>query len=106
MNQQNNSSTDIADYTAESSLWKDAWLRLRKNHLSLFGLAVILIMIVIALLTPWIVPYGYEEQNLALGASSPSAAHWLGTDIFGRDMLTRILYGGRISFVHICCIIF
>jgi oligopeptide transport system permease protein len=80
-----------------SSLWHDAWLRLRKNKLALFGGAVLLFMIVIALLTPWIAPYSYEAQNLDLGASSPSAAHWLGTDIFGRDLLTQVMYGGRIS---------
>ena len=80
-----------------SSLWHDAWLRLRKNKLALFGGSVLLFMIVVALLTPWIAPYSYEAQKLDLGASSPSAAHWLGTDIFGRDVLTQIMYGGRIS---------
>jgi oligopeptide transport system permease protein len=80
-----------------SSLWHDAWLKLRKNKLALLGGAVLLFMIVIALLTPWIAPYSYEAQNLDLGASSPSAAHWLGTDIFGRDLLTQVMYGGRIS---------
>ena len=80
-----------------SSLWHDAWLRLRKNKLALFGGSVLLFMIVVAMLTPWIAPHSYEAQNLDLGASSPSAAHWLGTDIFGRDVLTQIMYGGRIS---------
>ena len=80
-----------------TSLWRDGWVRLRKNHLALFGLAVMVFFCVIALLTPWIAPYGYEQQNLQLGASPPSAAHWLGTDIFGRDMLTRIMYGSRVS---------
>ena len=80
-----------------SSLRHAAWLRLRKNKLALFGGSVLLFMIVVALLTPWIAPYSYEAQNLDLGASSPSAAHWLGTDIFGRDVLTQIMYGGRIS---------
>ena len=80
-----------------SSLWHDAWLRLRKNKLALFGGSVLLFMVVVALLTPWIAPYSYEAQNLDLGASPPSLAHWLGTDIFGRDVLTQIMYGGRIS---------
>jgi oligopeptide transport system permease protein len=89
--------TSIAEAEQGTSLWKDAWLRLRKNHLAIFGLAVLTLFIVIALLTPWIAPYSYEAQNLELGASPPSAQHWLGTDIFGRDLLTQIMYGGRIS---------
>ena len=79
------------------SLWQDAWLRLRKNKLAMFGLGFLLFVMVLCLLTPWIAPYGYEEQDLRLGAVSASAAHWLGTDTFGRDLLTRILYGGRVS---------
>lgn len=80
-----------------ASLWHDAWLRLRKNRAAVTGGVVLVIMVVLAILTPWIAPYGYESQNLDLGATPPSAAHWLGTDIFGRDLLTQILYGGRIS---------
>ena len=80
-----------------TSLWKDAWLRLRKNRLAILGLLVLVVFIVLALLTPLIAPYAYDAQNLDLGATPPSAAHWLGTDIFGRDLLTQILYGGRIS---------
>ena len=93
-----NTATQIFDDAEKgSSLWHDAWLRLRKNKLALFGGSVLLFMIVVALLTPWIAPYNYETQNLDMGASPPSAAHWLGTDIFGRDVLTQIMYGGRIS---------
>ena len=80
-----------------ASLWHDAWLRLKKNHAAVTGGVVLAIMVVLAILTPWIAPFGYEAQNLELGATPPSAAHWLGTDIFGRDLLTQILYGGRIS---------
>ena len=80
-----------------ASLWHDAWLRLKKNRAAVTGGVVLAIMVVLAILTPWIAPYGYEAQNLDLGATPPSAAHWLGTDIFGRDLLTQILYGGRIS---------
>ncbi|WP_439100754.1 ABC transporter permease [Congregibacter sp.] len=89
--------TDIAAAEEGTSLWRDAWLRLRKNRLAIIGLAVLLVCIVLALLTPLIAPYAYDAQDLDLGATPPSAAHWLGTDIFGRDMLTQILYGGRIS---------
>ena len=80
-----------------SSLWRDAWLRLRRNRLALFGLTVLGLFVTIALLTPWIAPYGYAQQNLELGASAPSSQHWLGTDVFGRDLLTQIMYGGRVS---------
>jgi oligopeptide transport system permease protein len=94
-------STEKIDPLAEaedgSSLWQDAWLRLKKNRAAVAGGIVLITMVLLALLTPLIAPYGYEAQNLDLGASPPSAAHWLGTDIFGRDLLTQILYGGRIS---------
>ena len=60
-------------------------------------LVILVFFCIIAFLAPWIAPYGYEEQNLILGASPPSYEHWLGTDVFGRDMLTRIMYGGRVS---------
>jgi oligopeptide transport system permease protein len=80
-----------------SSLWRDAWIKLCKNHLALAGLGLLIFLCVVSLLTPWIAPYGFEQQNLLLGATSPSMQHWLGTDVFGRDMLTRIMWGGRVS---------
>ena len=80
-----------------SSLWRDALVRLRKNRLAVGGLIVLSALLVLSLLTPWIAPYGYEEQDLALGASPPSPGHWFGTDLLGRDLFTRMLYGGRIS---------
>lgn len=88
---------NIIEAEQGTSLWQDAWLRLSRNRLALFGLAVLVLFILIATLTPWIAPYSYTQHNLDLGATPPSAAHWLGTDIFGRDMLTQIMYGGRIS---------
>ena len=91
------SGADLADAEDGSSLWQDAWLRLKKNRAAVAGGVVLITMVILALLTPLIAPYSYEAQNLDLGASPPTAAHWLGTDIFGRDLLTQILYGGRIS---------
>ena len=76
---------------------QDAWRRLKKNKAAMFGLVVLGFLIVLSILGPWITPYSYSEQNLELGPSSPSPAHWLGSDLFGRDLLTRILYGSRIS---------
>ncbi|HUR58713.1 MAG TPA: ABC transporter permease [Opitutaceae bacterium] len=79
------------------SLWRDAWLRLRKNKLAVFGMFALAIIAIGCLVGPWISHYGYEEQNLDLGASAPGAQHWLGTDTLGRDLLVRLLYGGRVS---------
>lgn len=91
------SGVDLSNAEDGSSLWQDAWLRLKKNKAAVAGGVVLIVMVLLALLTPLIAPYSYETQNLDLGASAPSAAHWLGTDIFGRDLLTQILYGGRVS---------
>ena len=76
---------------------QDAWRRLKKNRPAMFGLVVLALLITLSILAPWITPYSYAEQNLELGPSAPSAAHWLGSDLFGRDLLTRMLYGSRIS---------
>lgn len=91
--------SDSDNLTAERgvSLWQDAWWRLRKNRMAVAGLVVLGVFCLTALITPWIAPYDYDQQNLILGATPPSAEHWLGTDTLGRDLLTRILYGGRVS---------
>ena len=83
--------------TVESSLTKKAFERLVSNKLSLFGGIYILLLIVLAIFTPLIAPYDYAYQDLNLGPSGPSAAHLLGTDTLGRDLLTRMMYGSRIS---------
>ena len=81
----------------ESSLFRDALIRLTTNKLSLFSLIYISLLVVVAIITPFIAPYDYAYQDLALGASSPSSDHLLGTDTLGRDLLTRMMYGSRIS---------
>src|ERR1035438_3540779 len=78
------------------SLWTDAWRRLKKNRLAVAGGVVVLTLFILYFIGPFLSQH-YEEQNLDLGASSPSAAHWLGTDTLGRDLFARLLYGGRIS---------
>ena len=80
-----------------STLWSDAIYRLTRNKVAMFGAFILFILILCAALAPLIAPYSYSFQNLELGASPPSAAHILGTDVLGRDLLSRILYGARIS---------
>jgi len=80
-----------------SSLWSDAIGRLLKNKAAMVGAIILFLLIGCAILAPVIAPYSYSFQNLDLGASPPSSEHLLGTDILGRDLLSRILYGARIS---------
>ena len=79
------------------SLWSDAWRRLRSNRPALAGLIFILVVGTICALSPLLAPYPFEATNLSLGPTSPSSEHWLGTDTLGRDLISRMLYGGRIS---------
>ncbi len=79
------------------SLWQDAWTRLSKNKAAMLGVFLLAAFVVLAIIAPWIAPFSYDAQDLNIGPQAPSSAHWFGTDILGRDMYTRILYGGRIS---------
>ena len=87
----------IAEIEQGTSLWQDAWHRLAKNKLAVFGGTVLIVLAVACIVGPWLSPYGYEENNLNNTFSSPSWAHWLGTDQLGRDLMVRLLVGGRIS---------
>lgn len=80
-----------------SSLWSDAWHRLIKNRLAVAGAVVLGVLGLACLFGPMVMDVTYQDQNLDLGATPPSAAHWLGTDTLGRDLLVRLLVGGRIS---------
>ncbi len=85
------------DLERGSSPGRDAWHRLQKNRLAVAGGIMLLVLTVLCVAGPWFLRATYQEQNLDLGATPPSAAHWLGTDTLGRDLLVRLLYGGRIS---------
>ena len=82
---------------SNSSLWSDALRKLLKNRAAMFGVLILVSLIILAILAPVISPYPYDYQNLELGASAPSSAHLLGTDTLGRDLLSRLLYGSRVS---------
>ena len=71
--------------------------RMARRKEAMFGLSILIILAVLAILAPYICRYNYAEMNLQNAFAPPSREHWLGTDSMGRDMLSRILYGGRFS---------
>jgi len=73
------------------------WLRFRRNRLALLGLGIVVLLVLVAAFAPWIATHHPNEQNLAQRLLAPSAAHWLGTDDFGRDVFSRIVHGARIT---------
>jgi oligopeptide transport system permease protein len=98
--------TPARDFTASgpldeteqgTSLWKDAWNRLRKNKMAVASFFLVAGLAIVCFVGPFFLRTSYEETNLAFGAKAPGTKHWLGTDPLGRDLFTRILYGGRIS---------
>jgi oligopeptide transport system permease protein len=91
------------NHSQPSSPAMQMWQRLKRNPMAVAGLAILTVLIFLALLAPVLTPYDYDQMDLELHATPPSTAHWLGTDDTGRDLLTRILYGGRVSLaVGIC----
>lgn len=84
--------------TYESKTYfQDAWIRFKKNKLALVGLCFIVFMVVCCIFIPIISPYTYDGQDMANVNSGMTMQHLLGTDKFGRDILVRVMYGGRIS---------
>lgn len=79
-----------------SSLWRDAWQRLSRNRLAVFGALLLGTMAALCVAAP-LFAADPNAQDLGLYASAPSARHWMGTDTLGRDLFARVLYGGRLS---------
>jgi glutathione transport system permease protein len=79
------------------SLWRDAWRTLQRNRFALAGGVVLLLFIVVAVAAPLIAPYDPIAQDYDHLLQGPSLSHPFGTDNFGRDILSRVMYGGRIS---------
>ena len=71
--------------------------RLSKNKIAMTGLVIILVLFLLAILSPWIMPYAYDAMNMQERFSGPSFAHLCGTDDMGRDIFSRLLYGARAS---------
>ncbi len=77
--------------------WSDAWRRLKHDSLALFGLIVIVTILLLAIFGPMFSPYEYDAMDFMCINETPSMSHWFGTDIFGRDIFVRVMYGARIS---------
>ncbi|ETI70608.1 MULTISPECIES: oligopeptide ABC transporter permease [Neobacillus] len=79
------------------SIWKQTFRRLKKNKLAMISLFFLLFMFLLSFIGPYFSPYILDRTNVANMNQPPSAAHWLGTDNYGRDVLTRLMMAGQIS---------
>ncbi len=77
--------------------WRAAWRQLRRHRLALIGLLILVALVLLAAFAPVVSPYDPDRTSLRERFQPPSAAHWMGTDELGRDIYTRLLYGGRVS---------
>jgi peptide/nickel transport system permease protein len=82
---------------SRTSLYKDAWKRLKRNKLALIGLSIVILLILIAILAPVISPYDPNIRIKEDSSLGPSRVHFFGTDLLGRDIFSRVIYGSRIS---------
>ena len=80
-----------------SSYYKDSFKRLKKNKMAMLCAIIILLLVIIAVFAPVLAPYDPDVQDYANILKAPSKAHLLGTDEYGRDILSRIIYGTRVS---------
>src|SRR3954447_5036285 len=88
--------TAVAVKSADS-LYRDAWRRFRRNKAAVAGLLFIVVIFLLAIFAPLVAPHSFEEQNIRAVTQKPSGAYPLGTDQLGRDILSRLIYGARIS---------
>lgn len=75
--------------------WLEVWRRFRRNPIALASLVLVILVYFTGVFAPLLAPYSYSDQNLDVVRQAPSLAHWLGTDDFGRDLLSRIIWGAR-----------
>jgi peptide/nickel transport system permease protein len=82
---------------ARLSRWYTNWLALKRNPLAVSGLLIVIILVLMAIFAPWLAGQSPYDQTLSERLQPPSQQHWFGTDELGRDILTRIVYGSRIT---------
>jgi len=87
----------VVPVSRRTGFYQDAWRRLRRNRAAILGLLIVAAFALAALFAPLILRGDPIEQDLDAQLLPPSGMHWLGTDDLGRDLLTRIIYGGRTS---------
>ncbi len=87
----------LAKPTKQTSLTLDAWRRFKRNKAALAGLIFIVILTFVAIAAPWVAPYSYEVQDYGAVTQRPGGKYLLGTDPLGRDLLSRLIYGARVS---------
>jgi oligopeptide transport system permease protein len=80
-----------------NSLWADSILRFRRNKVAVWSSWFVVFLCAVAVLAPWISPYPFDAQYMDQIFAQPNLRHWLGTDALGRDMLSRLIYGARMS---------
>ena len=81
----------------ESFFYQVFWTRFRTNRFAITGGVVVILLFLLSFLAPYITPYGPNDLDLYHVLIPPSSSHWFGTDDLGRDVLTRMIYGARIS---------
>src|ERR1700749_3136054 len=90
---------------AFSTTWNTAATLGRRNVLAAIGMVLVVVFVVFALFAPWIAPQSPTTIDLPSRLQPPSAAHWFGTDELGRDILSRVVYGARISMMVGSCVV-
>lgn len=90
---------DLEGKYSRSSLYKDAWRRLKRNKLAMIGLGIVVILVMIAIFSGLIAPYNPIVRVKEEALLSPNRVHLFGTDLLGRDIFSRVIYGSRISIV-------
>jgi oligopeptide transport system permease protein len=87
----------LAPQAKSAGIWREALRRLLRSRLATISAVLLLLLLLVAIFAPFVAPYDYMAQDYTALTQPPSRAHWLGTDDLGRDILSRLIFGARIS---------